>query len=66
MRAHSLPRLFLSRLYMLYRIPFRPPSSPPVPLLLLLSEFSFFPSPALKDRVPRVDSLPRVAIFDYI
>lgn len=44
-RAHSLPRLFLSRLYMLYWIapfPFPPPLRV---LLLLLSEFSFFLHP---------------------
>lgn len=55
-RAHSLPRLFLSRLYMLYRT-----AAPPLPLLLLLSEFSCFSSPpALDDRIAC-----RVSIFSH-
>lgn len=60
-RAHSLPRLFLSRFYMLYRI-----ASPlPLPLvsslLLLLSEFSFFlhPRSRIGSRAARRFSPPR-------
>lgn len=55
-RSHSLPRLFLSRLYTLYRT-----AAPPLPLLLLLSEFSCFSSPpALEDRIAC-----RVSIFSH-